>query len=250
MGGVLQDFAERAEKWVRRVARLDRGVARRMRREISSAQRELMRLISLYDPSGYSVYTAERLIADIGREMEHLGNVLNAQVQPVIKKAIDLGAQKTAEFAAAEVVGVSAEAALAAREMTMDLVKGVTAEARKRMAFEIRQMVVQQQDLMTTIKNIGRNLTEPSVFKSIADRAETIARTETARAFSLADEAFAARMAAEKAPIFMVWYTAEDERTCEACMALHGQKWRVDDKSRPHQPLHPNCRCTWLYEEG
>lgn len=41
------------------------------------------------------------------------------------------------------------------------------------------------------------------------------------------------------------FYTAEDERTCEECMGIHGQVFPIDD-AHGMIPLHPQCRCVWL----
>ena len=41
------------------------------------------------------------------------------------------------------------------------------------------------------------------------------------------------------------FYAALDERTCEECMAYHGQVRAVRDASGII-PVHPQCRCTWV----
>lgn len=44
----------------------------------------------------------------------------------------------------------------------------------------------------------------------------------------------------------MQWYTAEDDKVCQAiCMPLDGKQWEADDPSIPTPPdeTHPNCRC-------
>ena len=57
-----------------------------------------------------------------------------------------------------------------------------------------------------------------------------------------------------------VWCTADDERTCDICAALDGQRIAIDDdfdfKTKLIEPgikrvppAHPHCRCTVLYEE-
>ena len=57
-----------------------------------------------------------------------------------------------------------------------------------------------------------------------------------------------------------VWCTASDERTCDICAALEGQRIGIDDdfdfKTKLIEPgikrvppAHPHCRCTVLYEE-
>ena len=41
------------------------------------------------------------------------------------------------------------------------------------------------------------------------------------------------------------YYAALDERTCEECMAYHGDV-RPIDEARGLIPVHPQCRCTWV----
>jgi len=73
-------------------------------------------------------------------------------------------------------------------------------------------------------------------------RALKIARTESIMAASEgALYGYEQSGVVEKA----AFYAALDERTCEDCMALHGQQFPIGE-AHGVIPLHPNCRCTWL----
>jgi len=70
-----------------------------------------------------------------------------------------------------------------------DLVKGLSADAMKRVTNEITLGVMGQKPQFEVMKAIGRNLSDPGVFRTIFSRAETITRTESARVQSAAREA-------------------------------------------------------------
>lgn len=74
-------------------------------------------------------------------------------------------------------------------------------------------------------------------------RAELIARTETAAAYSRAS-----LLAYEQSGVVasVEWLTAEDERTCPVCAPLDGQRAALGDTFAggvAHPPAHPGCRC-------
>lgn len=70
-------------------------------------------------------------------------------------------------------------------------------------------------------------------------RAERIARTEVARAQSVATlDTYAENSMGGKR-----WMAAGDAEA--DCAALNGDVWALDDASAPDLPYHVNCRCTW-----
>ena len=71
-------------------------------------------------------------------------------------------------------------------------------------------------------------------------RARVMARTETMYAFNtgLTNEYASHGIEAVE------WLAAYDERVCEQCAPLMGQKFPIDEA--PDCPLHPQCRCTLL----
>ena len=77
-----------------------------------------------------------------------------------------------------------------------------------------------------------------TVFKTVQQRAELIARSEVMRAYNQGAVKFEARVGITRAR----WLTAGDERTCPDCGPLDGKEFTLADL--PSQPLHPACRCT------
>ena len=70
-------------------------------------------------------------------------------------------------------------------------------------------------------------------------RARTMARTETMYAYNTtATERYKAHGIEEEE-----WLTTEDERTCDICGPLDGQRFPVGEQDCP---IHPNCRCVKL----
>lgn len=73
-------------------------------------------------------------------------------------------------------------------------------------------------------------------------RAKMIARTETITAANEgALKGYEGTGIIEK----VEFYAAMDERTCEDCMDLHTQEFKLAD-SHGVIPVHPDCRCVWL----
>ena len=72
----------------------------------------------------------------------------------------------------------------------------------------------------------------------IRQRSNMIARTETAEAMSEG-----ANNTYKQAGIVKVEWSAAGD-ACELCMPFHSLTFPID--SKPHQPLHPNCRCVYL----
>jgi hypothetical protein len=70
-----------------------------------------------------------------------------------------------------------------------DLIKGLSADAIKKINSEIAMGVMGGKPIQEVVKAVGRNLYDPSVFKTIASRAETITRTEMGHVHSAARQA-------------------------------------------------------------
>jgi len=70
--------------------------------------------------------------------------------------------------------------------MAASLIKGITERARGRISSVITQTMVGALSPSDAIKQIGRNLEDPSIFRDIYTRAEVIYRTETGRLLNMA----------------------------------------------------------------
>jgi SPP1 gp7 family putative phage head morphogenesis protein len=80
-----------------------------------------------------------------------------------------------------------------------------------------------------------------AVFDMSDMRAERIARTETMQASAQGAVEGYKELGVQEVEFF----AAMDERLCEDCNALHGEKFAVAD-SVGVITVHPNCRCKWL----
>jgi hypothetical protein len=83
-------------------------------------------------------------------------------------------------------MGVDPVLVRTAADYVADLVTGLASDARQRISREIRLAALGGMSTTELIDRIGRNLTDPSVFGTIATRAEMIARTEVSRVRSMA----------------------------------------------------------------
>ena len=99
---------------------------------------------------------------------------------------------------------------------------------------------------------IGGVVTDPAefrkagktVFRTVQQRAELIARSETMRAYNQGALKFEQRIGVKR----LTWLTAGDERTCPECGPLDGREFALE--KLPGQPLHPACRCTHVAAAG
>lgn len=108
-----------------------------------------------------------------------------------------------------------------------------------------------------TVQEIAGDLkTRFSNVEEIGSRAMTIARTETLTAVSLGQAAAMADAAKLVPNLQKMWISADDERTRESHVELHGDVVAHDKEFNnglqfPRDPVGPpseviNCRCTWV----
>lgn len=76
-------------------------------------------------------------------------------------------------------------------------------------------------------------------------RAQTIAVTETTRAFSQGMDLVHRQISGAGIRMDKVWQTSNDERVCPICGPNHGKKEREWTGVSGPPPAHPNCRC-WV----
>jgi hypothetical protein len=77
------------------------------------------------------------------------------------------------------------------------------------------------------------------------NRAVIIARTEMARADSMAREAWI-KVNGKYLKGRQYW-AAPDELTCRTCAGYDGREWPIEATDFPLTPVHPCCRCQWFF---
>lgn len=167
-------------------------------------------------------------------------------------------------------VGVSEQLLRTAAAYVADLVTGLTLDARARITREVRLAALGGTSTTDLIARIGRTLDDPSVFRTLALRAEAIARTEVSRVHNMAWSEQAREINGRYPGMRKVW----EHSTSSPGFTLHQRRqsrpehvalWRrttaepipVDAPFRfpdgttamyPHDPSLPaghvvNCRC-------
>ena len=130
-----------------------------------------------------------------------------------------------------------------------DLVKDLTADAIKRVNNDIALSLLGEQSAFEAIKKIGRDLSDPSTFKTIFHRAEAIARTEVNRVYSIANYARMKQAKAEGVDIQKMWvYDHMTKYPREFHQSMNGQIKEIDEPfvsgkgnnlMYPHDPAAP-----------
>lgn len=193
------------------------------------------------------------LLAQTRQQLEALTDTwreLGRQTGPVYLRAVDralrIGGATAERFAARAGLTfalIPHDAALILHQAVLDLAGDVTAELAQRVRGEVVRGILAGESVSAVRRRVvGRGLTTKGTpFRRAAERAETIVRTETVRAFNLAT---VERWRYEREIVGYQWDAVLDYRTCDACAALHGQYWPKGEERIP--PDHPNCRCALL----
>lgn len=137
---------------------------------------------------------------------------------------------------------------------------GLTAYAQQETAFLVRVMgettarsvasaVQASLDRGDTIRQLAKELGELPDFSRA--RAQTVARTETTRAWNGAQRRTMSEFARDTGGgVRKTWLTSQDDRVRDEHVALEGVQVGIDDlfPNGLQEPSEPNCRCTLIYE--
>jgi hypothetical protein len=125
--------------------------------------------------------------------------------------------------------GLSASALDAMKEFTFNRIKGLSADAMTRIETELHLGVLGQKTPQEVAKAIGMNLKDPSIFKNITTRAETITETEMGRVFSQAAQYRMEEAAGQVEGLQKEWRHVGHPKVPRAAhLAANGQKVDVD----------------------
>jgi uncharacterized protein with gpF-like domain len=243
-------------------------------RELASIQRaidlldQVRREVIARIAEGGSNFTAtvyQQVERSINQALEKFRQDLQVQMTDDLSQMADIGAQLVDEpikviVGTEPLISVSKEIAQVAAAYLPGLIEGITSDLRNRIAGILRRAVLGAISTQEAIDEVGRNLTDTGVFKTVASRAETIVRTEVLRIQSIATQA---RMQANAKKISEFgwnlrreWTTAHDANVRLAHQFADGQQVGVDENfvvsgeelQYPRDPAGSpgntiNCRC-------
>lgn len=206
------------------------GDVRRMERARRAAEAAHGQLLQLVDRSGARITNSAGEVVDVTRALD--ARLTASQLPPAAGTTAELAARFTR---------VSDDALAAIVERTTQQVTSrawpLADDATEAMLRSLVQAVPQGLSPRDAARRMVR--TVEGRFNGGLARALTIARTEIVDAHRAA----AASNQAGNADILTgwVWVTALDERTCPACVAMHGTEHSLEE---PGPIGHQNCRCS------
>lgn len=189
---------------------IGRDVTRDMLRILDAYRREVIGMIvSAPEPLSGSL---RGLLLEVDTIIARLSRDLGTTMRQGIETAANAGDEAVLDaLRAARVevplayVGVSEQLVRTLADYGAELITRIPADARAQIAQQVRLAALGGIDTTTLIDRIGRNLTDPSVFGSIARRAEAVARTEVSRARSMAYAEQGAEVAGRFPGTLKVW---------------------------------------------
>lgn len=104
----------------------------------------------------------------------------------------------------------------------------------------LRQELAQGLQAGESIDKMARRINKQ--FNSKAYQSQRLIRTESARVITEAHERIYEEIGIDE----VMWLATLEGNTCSECSALDGERFKLDEDTRPIPPLHPNCRCAYV----
>lgn len=184
-------FQKKVGELVRKAGKLEDAEVRKAIKLLADARKEVAAQVASTE---WQSYHLQQLKAAIERAMQEFGNqygvdLRNAQrdfwEQGIGMVDLPLNAVGVTVYLPA----IDTTALSIMQGFSTDLVQGLAKDAAQQINREITLGLIGQKTPHEVMQAVGRNLKDPSVFKSIAARAETITRTEAGRALEMASQA-------------------------------------------------------------
>ena len=173
--------------------------------------------------------------------------------EDVVNEWADMGVSSYSGLSHAERLKLAADAFSLVDRKALDffvnyelqLLGNVTRELADGIKNQITIGLIQGESVAKISRNIGGIITDPdefrragkTVFKTAQLRTETIARTETLRAYSQGRNKFYEQVGVTH----VIWMSVGDKRMCPECGELDGKRFKVGEAPGP--PKHAQCRC-------
>jgi len=181
---------------LRRAAQFQNGSVDGVLQILKDYRLQVVDIIS--NSQGWNIYWAQQMKQEIDREMRNLTNRLTLDLQTKMDSGFKLGQDFITEplkqiGLTSTMYGISAEDLSIAHSIAADLVTDIAQASSKSIAKQIEFGIMGNKTQTDIIKRIGqvilsdtaRQGAPQSTFKTLADRAEAIWRTETGRVLDM-----------------------------------------------------------------
>lgn len=169
---------------LRDIRKLDREAQDRAIALVRTLQSQVMELLA----GGVSQAGYTRTLASLGDLLGTFATAYGRDLTGLMGEGWNLG-ETLAAIGVEIVPGATVELLTVLTQTTPDLVGGLTTEIRRRIQSEISAIASGARTQSDAIRNIGRDLTSPNHFRTVAARARAIMQTEAGRAQALATHA-------------------------------------------------------------
>lgn len=257
-------YAAAINRVIKRFETMEDSTVRQMVDFLEQYRRDIIGYMSSVPDDAFASFALTEVKRNIEEQTETLRRQLVAMQNGALQTAVTSGIDMVIDpFISAGITGSFFRANVAQINVLMDfsadLITGLTNDTIKLISSEISRVGLgaltpyQAMQQVTDILGIkgGRK-----IVGGIASRAETIVRTETNRAFSVATQAQMETSLQEFPELQKAWMSTGDFRTRNAHLSAHGQTVAVNDKftvggeelAYPRDPAASaknsvNCRC-------
>jgi hypothetical protein len=234
-----RQYAAAMNRVIKRFETMEEATVKQMVAFLEQYRRDVIGyLSSVPDDSYFASFALGEIKANIENQTETLRRQLVTMQNGALQTAVTDGVEMVVEpLIAASIEGAFFRSSVAQINVLMDysadLIKGLTGDVIKLISSEIGRVGLgaltpyQAMQKVTDILGVqgGRK-----IVGGIASRAETIVRTETNRAFSVATQSQMETSLQEFPELQKAWMSTGDFRTRNAHLSAHGQIVGVNDK--------------------
>lgn len=259
---------KRIKSLIARRAKLEDAAAKQQLSMLRALRRDIV--ARLANAGGFQQFRLQQMLSVVDSQVKQYGRLAETDVVARIQSAWKAGDEIASVAVGAEggLYGVSPELLKSLVDVVSDQTRGIYGELGSRLKTQIRQTTLGVTDPFEAMGKVAKLIKDPKTFKSAFARAETIVRTETNRAFSMATHARQIdankRMEIAGEKLMKYWLSAEDDRV----RPEHAEAARKYSKDSPipvdepfivgdEELMHPqdpagsawnciNCRCVEL----
>jgi hypothetical protein len=235
---IQREFDRKVKTIIENILRQERETIEAARQLLDDTRKDILVKLAESGRTEFDYYWLRSVRTAIESRIAQLDRDMTVRLKADINAAFDLGSQLIDEPARIvigtnPVIGVSRQVAEVAASFSASLIKDLTTEAQAAIDGVLQRAAIGGLTVQDAIKQIGANLDDSKIFKSIAARAETIFRTEVLRVQSIATQARmqANREAMRKAgwALGKRWLATPDKRVRLSHLAVMGQEREVDE---------------------
>lgn len=184
-------FQKKVAELIRKANKLEDVEVLRVVRLLADARKEVAATVASTE---WQAYRLPQLKGQIERAMQEFGAKYGVNLRDAQREFWEQGADMVdmplrAAGVVAYLPALDTTTLSIMQGFSTDLVQGLSRDAAARINREMTMGLMGQKTPYEVMQSVGRNLTHPSVFKSIAARAETITRTECGRVLEMAAQA-------------------------------------------------------------